>query len=157
MPLVWALVIGLAAFRIYRIAGVDQITEPFHGRLNASRHPVGMWLSDLVSCPWCIGWWASLALAALGWIVGLFTWQEAIPIAFAASAVCGITGHVTAALQTHTETMQALAEVMGREPVAPPDPTINVWVNNNVPDGFSVDVGLGQPDIEPESEPHQHA
>lgn len=136
MPLVWALVIGLAAFRIYRIAGVDQITEPFHGRLNASRHPVGMWLSDLVSCPWCIGWWASLALAALGWIVGLFTWQEAIPIALAASAVCGITGHVTAALQ-------ALAESLNREPEPP---LTQLWVNVDG-DGVTIDG--------PDSEPHQ--
>jgi hypothetical protein len=136
MPLVWALVIGLAAFRIYRIAGVDQITEPFHGRLNASRHPVGMWFSDLVSCPWCIGWWASLALAALGWLVGLFTWQEAIPIAFAASAVCGITGHVTAALQ-------ALTESLNREPQPP---LTQLWVNV---DGNGVTIDG------PESEPQQ--
>ena len=156
MSLVWAVVIGLAAFRIYRIAGVDSITEPIHGRLNASHHPVARWFSELVSCPWCIGFWAALGLTALGCLVGLFTWEEAIPIALAASAVCGITGHVTAALQTHTETMQALTEVMGREPVEPPNPTINVWLNNG-PDDFSVDVGLGQPDIEPESEPHQHA
>ena len=103
MSLVWAITLGWAAFRIYRIAGVDQITEPFHGRLNASRHPVGMWFSDLVSCPWCIGWWASLALAAYGWLVGLFTWQEAIPIAFAASTVCGVSGNVTTGLQAHAE------------------------------------------------------
>ena len=50
MILAWTLVIGLAAFRLYRIAGVDAITEPFHGRLNASHHPVARWFSDLVSC-----------------------------------------------------------------------------------------------------------
>lgn len=99
MPLVWVVVIGLAAFRLYRIAGVDSITEPIHGRLNASEHPVGRWFSDLVGCPWCIGWWASLALSALGWWAALFTWQEAIPIALAASTVCGITGSIDKWLQ----------------------------------------------------------
>lgn len=94
MPLMWALVIGLAAFRLYRIAGVDSITEPIHGRLNASRHRVGMWLSELVGCPWCIGFWASLGLTALGWWGGLFTWTEAIPVALAASTVCGLTASI---------------------------------------------------------------
>lgn len=100
MILVWAITIGLAAFRLYRIAGVDTITEPFHGRLNASRHPVGRWFSDLVSCPWCIGWWASVGLSALGWWAGLFTWTEAIPIALAASTVCGVTGSIDNRLQS---------------------------------------------------------
>jgi hypothetical protein len=94
MILVWAVTIGLAAFRLYRIAGVDSITEPFHGRLNASQHPVGRWFSDLVSCPWCIGFWASVALSALGAWVGLFTGQEATPIGLAASTVCGDTGSI---------------------------------------------------------------
>jgi hypothetical protein len=99
MILAWTLVIGLAAFRLYRIAGVDAITEPFHGRLNASQHPVARWVSDLVSCPWCIGFWASVGLSALGWWAGLFTWQEAIPIALAASTVCGVTGSIDKRLQ----------------------------------------------------------
>lgn len=94
MILVWAVTIGLAAFRLYRIAGVDAITEPFHGRLNASHHPVARWVSDLVSCPWCIGFWASVALSALGAWGALFTWQEAILIALAASTVCGVTGSI---------------------------------------------------------------
>lgn len=94
MPLVWVVVIGLAAFRIYRIAGVDSITEPIHGRLNASNNPVAQWVSELVGCPWCIGFWASVALTALGAWIGLYTWPEAIPIALAASTVCGITGSI---------------------------------------------------------------
>ena len=31
MPLMWAVVIGIAAFRIYRITGKDDITLWFHG------------------------------------------------------------------------------------------------------------------------------
>lgn len=99
MILTWTLVIGLASFRLYRIAGVDSITEPFHGRLNASSHPAAQWFSELVSCPWCIGFWASVGLAALGWWAALFTWQEAIPIALAASTICGITGSIDKHLQ----------------------------------------------------------
>lgn len=94
MPLVWAVVIGLAAFRLYRIAGVDSITEPIHGRLNASNHPVAQWVSELVGCPWCIGFWASVALTVAGALLGLYTWPEAVPIALAASTVCGVTGSV---------------------------------------------------------------
>jgi hypothetical protein len=94
MILVWAVLLGLAAFRLYRIAGVDTITEPIHGRLNASRHPVGRWFSDLVSCPWCIGFWASVALSAAGAWVGVFTWPEAVPVALAASTVCGLTASI---------------------------------------------------------------
>lgn len=94
MPLVWAVVIGLAAFRLYRIAGVDSITEPIHGRLLASRHPVAQWFSELVGCPWCIGFWASVALTALGAWADLYTWHEAVVIALAASTVCGVTGSI---------------------------------------------------------------
>lgn len=106
MPLVWAVVIGLAAFRLYRIAGVDSITEPIHGRLNASRHPVGQWFSELVSCPWCIGWWASLGLAAFGWWAGLYTWPEGVLVAIAASTICGVTGSLDNALRSHAEYQQ---------------------------------------------------
>jgi hypothetical protein len=94
MLLVWAVVIGLAAFRLYRIAGVDSITEPFHGRLNASQHPAARWFSDLVSCPWCIGFWASVGLTALGWWADQFGAYEAVAIALAASTVCGVTASV---------------------------------------------------------------
>lgn len=103
MLIVWTLGIGLAAFRIYRIAGVDSITEPFHGRLNASRTRVGQWFSELVSCPWCMGWWASVVLAVLGWWVGSFGWYDAILITFGASTVCGLIGSVDHALQAHID------------------------------------------------------
>lgn len=99
MPLVWAIVIGLAAFRIYRIAGVDAITEPIHGRLNASRNPVAQWMSELVSCPWCIGFWASVALTFMLWRAGRCTRREAVAIALAASTVCGVTGSIDNRLQ----------------------------------------------------------
>lgn len=94
MILVWAFTIGLAAFRLYRIAGVDTITEPFHGRLNASHHPVARWFSDLVSCPWCIGFWASIALTLPGYFTGEFDPYDVVVIALAASTVCGVTGSI---------------------------------------------------------------
>jgi Protein of unknown function (DUF1360) len=99
MILMWAILLGLAAFRLYRIAGVDSITEPIHGRLNASHHPVARWFSELVGCPWCIGFWASVALAAVGAWVGMFTWPEAVPVALAASTVCGLTASIDNRLQ----------------------------------------------------------
>lgn len=101
MPLVWALVIGLAAFRVHRIAGVDSITEPFHGRLNASNHPVARWFSELVGCPWCIGFWASVAFTLMLWRAGRCTAREAIAIALAASTVCGVTASADQRLNAH--------------------------------------------------------
>lgn len=99
MPLVWATLIGLAAFRLYRIAGVDSITEPIHGRLNAARNPVARWFSDLVSCPWCIGFWAAFALTGTGWALGEFGLFDGLVVALAASTVCGVTASIDQRLQ----------------------------------------------------------
>lgn len=99
MSLVWAALVGLAAFRLYRIAGVDSITEPIHGRLNASRNPVALWFSDLVSCPWCIGFWASFALVVPGVLLGEFGIFEGIVIGLAASTICGVTASIDQRLQ----------------------------------------------------------
>lgn len=55
------LLVALANYRVWRIMSTDTITEPFHGRLAASEHPVAQWVHSLISCPWCAPWWTGLA------------------------------------------------------------------------------------------------
>lgn len=74
------LVVGLAAYRLARAVANDSITEPFRDWLYVGAYgddpqpgdePVGgifwRWAYALVSCPFCIGFWISLALYAL-WV-----------------------------------------------------------------------------------------
>jgi hypothetical protein len=104
MPLVWSAVIGLAAFRLYRIVGVDDITEPFHGKINAAstRNRLARWINELISCPWCVGFWFALAITAAGWWLGAFTIYEAAVVTLAASAVCGLVARTDQALEVIT-------------------------------------------------------
>lgn len=88
-----ALLIGFAAYRVYRIIGMDQITEPLRAPLLArdDRQPY-RWIMDLITCPWCNGWWITGAAAlALGHLYG---WHpvEGVMVWFAASTVCGFLG-----------------------------------------------------------------
>jgi hypothetical protein len=101
MPLVWTVVIGLAAFRLYRISGKDDITQGFHGTINAAarKNSVAFVVNELISCAWCIGSWYSAALAGAGYLLGLFGAVEAFGIGLAASAVCGIVERIDQAIE----------------------------------------------------------
>lgn len=91
--IVWTALIGLAAFRLWRLAAVDSITEPFHGRLRASTHPVAQWFDSLVSCPWCLGFWLATALTwGVWWLAHPYTAVEAAVMMWAASALTGWLG-----------------------------------------------------------------
>lgn len=76
MILAYAVLIGLASYRLWRIPAEDSITSWFRGWLYsqsdtsgdpkyARRERIAAWFGDLVSCVWCLGWWISGALAAL--------------------------------------------------------------------------------------------
>jgi hypothetical protein len=66
-------VIGLAAARIARAISSDEITAPLRERIaraagpehSGRGRPLVKWASELVNCPVCTGWWASLALSAM--------------------------------------------------------------------------------------------
>jgi Protein of unknown function (DUF1360) len=66
-------VLGLAAARVARAISCDEVTAPLRERLaRAARSVDGgghgtvvRWASELVQCPVCTGWWASLALSAM--------------------------------------------------------------------------------------------
>lgn len=68
------IVIALAAARLARVISVDEITAPWRDRLDRSvqqdghsgdRRRLPRLLAELVQCPVCTGWWASLAVSAL--------------------------------------------------------------------------------------------
>ena len=95
----WTVLLGLAGFRLWRLAAVDSITYWFHARLRASTHPVAQWFDTLVSCPWCLGFWITAGLVWGTWALAApYTTVEAVIITFAASVVTGL----TARLDEHT-------------------------------------------------------
>lgn len=91
----WTVLLGLAGFRLWRLAAVDSITYWFHGRLRASTHPVVQWFDTLVSCPWCLGFWITTALTWGTWAIAHpYTATEAFIITWAASTVTGLTATI---------------------------------------------------------------
>jgi hypothetical protein len=65
-------VIALAADGVARAISLDGITAPWRERLERaaedrteSRGRVSRFVAELVGCPPCTGWWASLAASAL--------------------------------------------------------------------------------------------
>ena len=53
-----AVLLGLAVYRVWRIIALDSITEPLRAPLIArTDQRVWGWVWDLLSCPWCIGFW----------------------------------------------------------------------------------------------------
>lgn len=88
-----ALLIGVAGFRLWRLAARDQITEPLRAPIIArsDRQPF-TWLLDLLLCPWCAGWWIT---GAGSLVLGLHQhWDpvEGVLVWLASSAVCGFLG-----------------------------------------------------------------
>jgi Protein of unknown function (DUF1360) len=67
------IVIALAAARVARAISVDDITAPLRNRLteraasegDGKYHRARQLLVDLICCPVCVGWWASLTMSAM--------------------------------------------------------------------------------------------
>ncbi len=95
MILVVAVLIGAASYRLWRLAALDQITEPLRAPIVASERPVVRWLADGLLCPWCLGAWIVAAMTLL-WssVVGFESWVVAVAVGAAASAVTGMLGRV---------------------------------------------------------------
>lgn len=82
------LVVSLAAARITRVITTDSISDPF--RLFVSDRVQSDWVDTLLSCPWCMGFWVSLATVL---VVANFPTNPLVLIfvaAFATSQVVGI-------------------------------------------------------------------
>lgn len=82
--IVWVVVIGLAAYRLWRLAAEDSITE----RLRESTiDNWPEWVGKLVYCPWCLGSWIAFALTfGVDVVVGL---SAPLLVGLAAAVVVG--------------------------------------------------------------------
>lgn len=82
---------ALAAFRLTRLATEDTIGRPFrHAVIDRAERispKAGEWAEELVTCPWCIGFWIAC---------GVVVARRAAPRAWApvaeAFALSGVTG-----------------------------------------------------------------
>lgn len=88
----YTIIVGLAAYRLYRLPAEDIIAQPFRNWLDprAERSVAWSYLSDLIYCSWCSGyWWAGLG----AWLVA--DMADYSPLEFAlvwlgGSTVCGV-------------------------------------------------------------------
>lgn len=81
-------VLALAAHRLTRLALLD--TMPF-GALRdrlVNRKPDGR-VAELLTCPWCLGWWVSLAVVLAACVLPRRVWQP-LAVALAASSVTAL-------------------------------------------------------------------
>lgn len=103
VPEAWqAVLLALAGFRIYRLLAYDVIMRPLRIRFITHRAEVdgttyvgpGRYrpkLDEFWHCPWCLGFWCSVAVWAawLGWPGA--TLGASVPLAM--SAVVGLVEH----------------------------------------------------------------
>ncbi len=88
-----SLLLALAAYRIFRIAAWDDITEP--ARLRLVRYAQKGYrerLATFIQCPHCLGFWVSIGIYLLWLWIPTATLVVATP--FALSAIVGILGHL---------------------------------------------------------------
>lgn len=93
----WGFVLlGLGVYRLWRLIGVDTITQPFRDWVTRvseykGEHDMGGYrekLDELITCPWCLGFWITLAVWGLWLLFPTATLVAMTP--FAVSAVVGI-------------------------------------------------------------------
>ena len=91
--LVESLLFGLVAYRLWRLAALDTITEPLRARLLRRVEPdgIGPWatVAYWLACPWCAGFWIAGAVVLLdGAVAGWSGW--ALPVWWGCAAVVGL-------------------------------------------------------------------
>jgi hypothetical protein len=89
-----ALVVGFAG-RLTRLAVDDSIAEPFrNGARWLGRRLRGedglVWADDLVTCPWCVGAWLSLAVVVSYAAWGAHPAWRVVAAVFAVSYAVGL-------------------------------------------------------------------
>ena len=88
-----SVLIGMASYRLWRLIGMDQVTEPLRAPLIArSERPGARWWLTLITCAWCLGFWINVAVT-----IGVGVWQswglaELLLVLGAASTVTGVLG-----------------------------------------------------------------
>lgn len=100
--LVASTLIGIAAYRAWRIVGKDQITEPIRAWLIDRDNRFAMFILDLIGCAWCLGFWIAGAVSILV-AVGRWSVLETVIVWAAASGVAGLLGEVDGLLTRHAE------------------------------------------------------
>ena len=95
------LLLSLAVFRIWRLAAEDEILQRprrWLVRLPAEWEegefiPEGyrIELAKFISCPWCLGFWISIAF----WLLWLWQpeWTTGLSVPLALSAIAGLIAH----------------------------------------------------------------
>lgn len=92
--------LALGTYRVWRLAAIDDMPWLVRGRNWAvgAEELAGVWtfrrptLAHMISCPWCLGWWSSLAAVALWWLAPHAALLIAVP--FAVAAAVGAFGHL---------------------------------------------------------------
>lgn len=79
----------LAVMRLTRLVTADTVLDPLRLRL-ARRYGPESRVLEFLGCPWCVGFWLSLAaapvvIAAVGW-----SWWLVVPLGLACSQVVGM-------------------------------------------------------------------
>lgn len=79
----WSVLIGFAAYRLWRLLGRDTITARIRDGLEGKA-------LELVECPWCLGSWLAFAVTAV--VAGVVGMAVPVLVALAAAAITGILG-----------------------------------------------------------------
>jgi hypothetical protein len=74
------IVVALVAYRVFRLLGVDTIGDRIR--------PGWAWLA----CPWCLGTWIALGVAALGAWIGYIA-SDWLVVGIAAATIVGLIGN----------------------------------------------------------------
>jgi hypothetical protein len=90
--------LALAGYRVWRLLALDVIADPVRARVLAARGwrpgeadpPPGFrhGLAEFIACPWCLGFWVSLAITGAWWITPTATLEVSAPLAV--STVVGL-------------------------------------------------------------------
>jgi hypothetical protein len=79
-----ALLLGLAAWRTWRLVANDDLTEPLRERYLKNEKVL-----DFVECPYCLGAWIAGA-----WVVAFATWSDGTLWAALVMALASVPVHV---------------------------------------------------------------
>lgn len=82
------LLLALAAFRVWRLLGVDSVLNRPRDWLVRDGDEYRQELDEFLRCPWCFGFWIGVA-----WWLAWLVWPHAalvVSVPFAISAVSGL-------------------------------------------------------------------
>lgn len=86
--LIESVIIGLVAYRLWRLVAKDDITEPIRQRVfwPSNDRPT---LELMVSCPWCLGSWVAFGTVLVTHLTGV-TSSNPYLLALASATIVGL-------------------------------------------------------------------